>query len=681
MNADDSDLLAFARSRYQSGDLDEAEAAATEALETFLGQDELSNASRAFDLLGSVNRVRGEYDKALERYMKSLELARSVHDLDREAAALNDIGEVLTDSGEQREALSYFMRASELLNECKESSGRTDEISVIVLLRIGQTLLELGETENAAGYLELALDAADRASYPEVQARACATLAVVEKRRKNREKARALLDRALKTASGANGTLWLIEIMLQSADLYIDGEEYDKALSELAEAAGTALKAGARRKLAEAYRLRSLIHEKTGNIAESLADYKRFHEMEDAISGERVARLVQSAEVHNQLESARQEAEIYRLRNVELKERRHELELTNARLRAVAEIGREVASSLDTGFIASTVFDSLTSLIDVSDFCLAVLDSTKESLDFSLAIENKQRIAPFSIPVTGSGCLASQVITRGEPLLLSDVSAIKFCFGKNTASAMYVPLFLDRLVIGVIGVQSPRSGAYSEEDLKLLSALASFVAVALENSRIHEELGRVNAALQAEKAALESLTRKVSHIANHDGLTGLPNRLLLSELLDSAITRAVRSKKSIAVMYLDLDNFKPINDAYGHMAGDLALVVISQRLKRSLRASDTVARVGGDEFVAIAADLDDPQTATTVAEKLVAVCRRPIDVQGHECRVGVSIGISLFPKDGRIAEELLRKSDESLYRVKRSGKNGFLYYGSDEKQE
>lgn len=674
MNAEDSDLLGFARSRYLSGDLGEAEASATEALEAFLGQDELSGASRAFALLGSINRERGEYNKALERYMKSLELARTAGDADREAAALNDIGEVLTDSGERREALSYFMRASDLLSVRKDSPPLADETGVTVLLRIGQTLLELGETENAAGYLELALDAAEGASIPEIRARALASLATVENRRGNRLKARELIVGAIETAGNAKGMLWIIEIMLQSADLHIEGGEYGKALIDVDEAERTALKAGARRKLAEAYRLRSLIREKTGDASAALADYKLFHEAEDSISGERVARLVQSAEVRNQLESARQEAEIYRLRNVELKERRKELELTNARLRAVAEIGREVTSSLDAGLIASTVYESLTTLIDISDFYLAVLDAAGESLEFRLAIENKRRVSAFSRLIKEPDCLASRVLSSGEPLILECDSGMRVGTGERNGSAMYVPLFLDRKAIGVIGVQCPRCGAYSEEDLKLLSALASFVAVALENSRIHEELGRVNAALQAEKAALETLTRKVSHIANHDGLTGLPNRLLLSELLDSAISRAQRAKKAIAVMYLDLDNFKPINDAYGHMAGDIALVVISQRLKRSLRASDTVARVGGDEFVAIAADLDDPQTATKVAEKLVAACRRPIDVQGHECRVGVSIGIALFPNNGQTAEELLKKSDEALYRVKKSGKNGFSYY-------
>jgi diguanylate cyclase (GGDEF)-like protein len=191
----------------------------------------------------------------------------------------------------------------------------------------------------------------------------------------------------------------------------------------------------------------------------------------------------------------------------------------------------------------------------------------------------------------------------------------------------------------------------------------------------------LNIALQSEKSELERLTRKVSHIANHDGLTGLPNRLLLAELLDTALKRSRRAKKLVAVMYLDLDDFKPINDRYGHRAGDIALVVVSNRLKQLLRASDTVSRVGGDEFVAIVTDLDSKLTASLVAEKLVVSCSQPMDVGGTECRVGVSIGIAFFPDDGGKAEELLRHADDALYQVKRKGKNGFAFYNGNDTRD
>jgi len=152
-------------------------------------------------------------------------------------------------------------------------------------------------------------------------------------------------------------------------------------------------------------------------------------------------------------------------------------------------------------------------------------------------------------------------------------------------------------------------------------------------------------------------------------------------LLDTALKRSKRAKKLVAVMYMDLDDFKPINDKFGHRAGDIALVVVSGRLKQMLRASDTVARVGGDEFVAIVTDLDSKLTAALVAEKLVVSCSQPMDVGGTECSVGVSIGIAFFPDDGIKGEELLRHADDALYQVKRRGKNGFAFYNGNETRD
>ena len=682
MDDDRAGLLSSARTSYEAGNLDKAESAAADALQSCLNRDDLSGAAGAFDILGSVDRERGDYNSALERFMKSLELSRSATDRVREATALNQIGEVLADAGESRGALEYFIQASELLNDQGGTGVPSAETGVTVMLRIGRTLLDLDETENAAGYLELALEGAERIESRTSQARASAALAVVQRRRGDYSAARLLIGRAMDAARDG-GALSLAEILLESATVHLETGDHNAAFVDLEEAERAARKAGSKPRLAEIFRLRSLVDEQTGKTAEAFSDFKRFYEASESISDERVARLVQSAEIRGQLESARREAEAYRQRNVELREHRNELELTNARLLAVAEIGHELASTLDSEQVAFTVYERLVSLIDVTDFSLALYDPERKELHFRLIIKDGKRREPFYLPADSTASPAAWVFAHGEPLRLDDTEKDNERFGKlrytpSMASIMFVPLFRDREAIGAMGVHSPRAGVYGEEDVKLLSALAAFVVVALENSRVHEELARLNEALKAEKAELERMTKKISHIANHDGLTGLPNRLLLSELLDAAITRATRMKKMIAVMFLDLDDFKPVNDKFGHMAGDIALVVLSERLKRALRASDTVARVGGDEFVVLASDLENPSTAATVAEKLITACRRPIDIQGNECNVGVSVGIALFPNDGLDADALLKKSDEALYWVKRSGKNRAAFYGQVE---
>lgn len=166
------------------------------------------------------------------------------------------------------------------------------------------------------------------------------------------------------------------------------------------------------------------------------------------------------------------------------------------------------------------------------------------------------------------------------------------------------------------------------------------------------------------------LKRKLEELATQDPLTGLPNRRLLEDRFSLLAAAARRSKKSAAVLSLDLDKFKDINDAYGHAAGDAVLVEAAVRLRASLRKADTVARVGGDEFVVLLGDVDTDDAALEVANKILQSFRRPLVLSGNAIAFSASIGVALFPSDGGVLEDLLRKSDKALYDVKARGRDG-----------
>jgi len=168
---------------------------------------------------------------------------------------------------------------------------------------------------------------------------------------------------------------------------------------------------------------------------------------------------------------------------------------------------------------------------------------------------------------------------------------------------------------------------------------------------------------------------KIQHLAHHDALTNLPNRNLYIERVGRAIYRSRRSGKPLALMFLDLDKFKPINDELGHEAGDIVLKTVAQRMLACVRQSDTVARFGGDEFVAILENLDCAESASVVAQKLLKSLTKPIDVtDGNTATVGASIGISIFPEDGETMDDLARAADEAMYTVKEGGRNNFKFY-------
>jgi diguanylate cyclase (GGDEF)-like protein/PAS domain S-box-containing protein len=164
----------------------------------------------------------------------------------------------------------------------------------------------------------------------------------------------------------------------------------------------------------------------------------------------------------------------------------------------------------------------------------------------------------------------------------------------------------------------------------------------------------------AQKAILE-------HQATHDSLTGLPNRYMCQDRMQQMITRSRREGQVSAVLLMDLDGFKAVNDQYGHDYGDVLLVAVAERLEKALRASDTVARIGGDEFVVLSSDVGDASGAIIVAKNILAVMPAPFHVKERELRIGISIGIALYPQHGEDDETLMRHADQAMYGAKRSG--------------
>lgn len=178
----------------------------------------------------------------------------------------------------------------------------------------------------------------------------------------------------------------------------------------------------------------------------------------------------------------------------------------------------------------------------------------------------------------------------------------------------------------------------------------------------------------SERVAREN---QLVHLSTHDALTGLANRTLLADRLDQAVTRSVRDGSIVAVMLIDLDRFKQVNDSLGHTAGDQLLKAVATRLGQCVRDGDTVARLGGDEFVLVLADLSHNVDASILARKILAALTQPFEIDGHELFVTSSIGISFYPQDGENASSLLRLADLAMYQAKASGRNGFSCFSQD----
>lgn len=198
-------------------------------------------------------------------------------------------------------------------------------------------------------------------------------------------------------------------------------------------------------------------------------------------------------------------------------------------------------------------------------------------------------------------------------------------------------------------------------------------------SPIVDDEGNINGAVMVFQDVSEAVEMavKMTHLTNHDQLTGLPNRVLLHDRIVQAIARSLTSKQSNALLLIDIDNFKYLNDSLGHQIGDFVISTVAKRLANTLEQSATLARVGGDEFACLLSDIGSEFSADSIAMACLQAGREPIEIDGKSHRLSLSIGISLYPQDAVNAEEMMRHADSAMYRSKSKGKDTFSFFSKD----
>jgi len=293
-------------------------------------------------------------------------------------------------------------------------------------------------------------------------------------------------------------------------------------------------------------------------------------------------------------------------------------------------------------------------LLPAINFFVALYDAERDRLSFPyFADEFDKAPAPGKLD---SGTSSAEVIRSGRMLRLTRDTAIippaqvQPDVGAAAVDWLGVPLNSQNGIIGALVVKSHSAGErYTAADIELLKFVSTQVAAAIERKQTETRL---------------------LHSARYDPLTDLPNRSLVFDRLTTALARAKRDCKLLALLYLDLDRFKQVNDSFGHAVGDLLLQEVAQRLRRCVRESDTVGRMGGDEFVVLL-DVQSPGDAPLVAEKIrVALCQ-PFDLAGHSIAISPSIGIAHYPEHADTGEQLILRADEAMYLAKNNGGDRF----------
>lgn len=330
---------------------------------------------------------------------------------------------------------------------------------------------------------------------------------------------------------------------------------------------------------------------------------------------------------------------------------------------AAYNIASATNNSNDIPALIHSIHQSLSTIINTKNFYIALYDPHQETMHFPYLIDEtmpENGYADTPSRKYGNG-ITEYVIKTDQTLLLSDRDIDEMgkrgdisIIGHIPVSWLGTPLKIDNQPMGIIAVQSySKEIIYTQEDMELLKFASNQVAVAIHRKRFEET---------------------INHMAFFDALTDMPNRVLFNDRLNQALIQARQNKNLLAVLFLDLDHFKTINDSLGHGLGDKLLQEVSQRLMNILREDDTIARLGGDEFTILLPQLHSAEDAALLAEKIIDTLAAPFYIDGIELIITVSIGISVFPMDGEDAETLIKNADTALYRAKENGRNSYELY-------
>jgi diguanylate cyclase (GGDEF)-like protein/PAS domain S-box-containing protein len=329
---------------------------------------------------------------------------------------------------------------------------------------------------------------------------------------------------------------------------------------------------------------------------------------------------------------------------------RKRAEAVQAALYAISEAAH---AAEDLMALFARIHRIIDGLLPAKNFFVALYDAAGDWLSFPYFVDELDAAPPPG--ALDAETLCAEVIRSGRERLFSRDSAdavpapMHPDVGRTAVDWLGVPLGGPQGVIGALVLKSHSSDVrYGAAEVELLKFVSAQIAAAIERKQTQLRL---------------------LHVAQHDPLTGLPNRSLVRDRVAMALARARRDGTGLALLYLDLDDFKPVNDRFGHAVGDGLLQQVAQRLKQCVRASDTVGRMAGDEFVVLLAQLHAPGDAAGVAEKIRAALCQPFEIAGHAVLVSPSIGLVGYPADGEDGDQLIHRADQAMYAAKRAGGN------------
>jgi diguanylate cyclase (GGDEF)-like protein len=658
----------------------------------------------------------GEYDSAMEEFERGDHIAQE-HSLSHLAIKFrNGYGALFSRLGRYQDAVEQF---GEGLKTAREMGWKGDVGKFLV--NLGEVSLLMGDTEQALSFEKEAegLVQGDMAGDSRFAIDVYYNLAEAQSRRGLIEDAEQSYRRSLETATMVGNTVSEVEARVRLGSILAGRGHEAEAISTIEEALRlsrdcgfplqevASLLACGRIKLslgrreeairhfemavevADRHKMGDLLPPALESLATARASVNRFdeayHDLRKSVeaahawSSSEAARMLAELAAGYRLERVKREAEVEKVR-------REGLESANERLRIVTRIGRSLTQSLEPKDILMRMWTELSGSIDLTWLGFGIYSPASGEIEFPGLINNGVLQKASSVFLTDESSLAALCVREKRVLsygtsdearaALGDHPVITFASASVMETVLYLPLFRENEIVGVMTVQSVNRNAYSSDVIEMLEAVASFTAIAVENARIMIQLNEMNQIISGEKEQVEKVALASSWLAEHDSLTGLANRRFLERILDENVRLATLEDNGIAVFFVDLDDFKRVNDEYGHDTGDRVLIAVAARLISVFRDGDYVARVGGDEFVVVAPGVRNVDSVASLADKVVALFDEPIAVTEGQVSVSISVGVALFPEHGQSSRELINRADEAMYLIKRTGKGAWRLWST-----
>lgn len=667
----------IAESKLQEGwclliktDYEEALNALEESLKEFNNLNDFDGEMKALNAFGVLYGSISNYETAMDYHTKVLKLSIKTNNNERLTAAYINIGILYAELGKHEDALDYYTKATKVLKKTNNQ-----EQLCICIINIGDIYESQKKFDDALTQYREGLTIAECINNKVYLCNALTSLGKIYQNIGEYQKAEKSHLQSLRIAEELGDKLSETECLTNLGTLYLSKNNPDRSI--IFHTKALELSKGINSRYLEAKNYKSIFdcYESKNMPLEALSNFRNYHNLKIELQNEEIDIKLKNINTQNKIKAAKREAKGHRNKNKELQEAFDRVSILN-------KVGQDITSSLDLETVMNTIYKNISTFISADLFGIALYDKGSEEIDFKYFILKKQRITGDRKSVHTEGSLAGWVITNGEHLFINDIQNeyLKYVpklIGSNsdkTRSVIFVPLKTGNNITGIITVQSFTLNAYTLQDLEIIQAVGAYSAIALENSTAHEEINKLNKIINSEKKALEKAYLKIDRLANHDILTGLPNRRLFIELLKQELRQADRQKTKTAVLFIDLDDFKPVNDCMGHDTGDKVLQMVAQRFISTLRESDAIARVGGDEFAAIICNVKNKTDIIKIAEKLINKFKNPFKIENSKFQIGLSMGISIYPDDDKTIDGLVKKADTAMYQIKSENKNSFVFF-------